>query len=103
MYKVRDLVLHTSTEHVRQNRALGRIYSDSSSGIEDQRVARLLLLLRELQQSLGALAALPVPERTEIVSSAVCLSGFVHPLDAGNVIATILNELELQDLTHGNP
>lgn len=75
-------------------------WSDSPFSIHDKRVGRLLLLLRQLQESAGRLAALPRPELDEIVSSAVRLCGFVDPIEEQDVIATVLDALEIKDPTH---
>ena len=51
--------------------AVGNAYSDSSLFLKDKRVAQLVLLLRLLHQDVGGFAALPQPELSEIISSAV--------------------------------
>jgi hypothetical protein len=63
----------------------------------DLRLARLLVLLHELDQSLRGLDALPELELSEIVGSAIDLCGFVDPLECREVIATILAALEMRD------
>jgi hypothetical protein len=64
---------------------------------KDNRVAQLLILLRQLNDCSGGLAALPKPELVEIVSSAVGICGFVNPIEAHDVIATVLDALEVRD------
>src|ERR1700722_13963340 len=71
--------------------------SDSPLSLDDKRVGRLLLLLQQLQESAGHLAALPRPELDEIVSSAVRLCGFVNPIEEREVVITVLGALEIQD------
>jgi hypothetical protein len=55
------------------------------------------MLLQQLYDSVGGLRALPKPELSEIVSSAVRLCGFVDPIEAQGVIATVLYGIEMQD------
>jgi hypothetical protein len=45
------------------------------------------------------LGALPQAELSEVIASAVRLCGFVHPVEAINVISTILDEIEPQGAT----
>jgi hypothetical protein len=64
---------------------------------KDKRVAQLLVLLRQLNDCSGGLAALPKSELVEIISSAVGICGFLNPLEAHDVIATVLDALEIRD------
>ncbi len=96
MDKVNELFFPSSAEHIYPNQTVVRTYSDSRLYIKDKRVAQLLVLLQQLQESLGALGALPNPELFEIVFSAVQLCGFVNPNERQDVIATILDALEMQ-------
>jgi hypothetical protein len=61
------------------------------------RLARLLVLLHQLDHSLRGLDALPELELSEIVGSAIDLCGFVDPLECREVIATVLAALEMRD------
>ncbi len=63
------------------------------SRITDKRVAQLLLVLRQLDQSLGALEELPKGELSDLVSSAIASCGFVDPLEARCAIATVLETI----------
>ncbi len=65
--------------------------------IDDQRVAQLLVLLQLLDESVGGLAALPAPELSEVVLSAVRLCGFVDECEALDVFATVLEAIEMPD------
>ena len=103
MDKLNELFFPSSAEHICPNHAVGRTYSDSALYIKDKRVAQLLVLLQQLQESVGGLGALPKPELFEIVSSAVRLSGFVNPNEMQYVIATILEALEMQGPTPESP
>jgi hypothetical protein len=82
--------------------AFGKSVSDSDMyvkdvHIEDHRVARFLVLLQRLDQSVGGLRTLPTPELHEIVMSAIRLSGFVDPVEARNLIATVFDAIEMKD------
>jgi hypothetical protein len=73
-------------------------FSDEfASEAHDRRVAQLLVLLQQLDESAEGLEALPKPELSEIVSSAIRVCGFVDPIEARDVIATVLEALEIQD------
>jgi hypothetical protein len=97
MDKVNQLYLHLSPQYMRSNNVLTDTYSDSPSCLEDKRVAQLLVLLRQLQRSAGGLCGLPKPELTDIISSAVRLCGFVNPAESREVIATVLDALEMKE------
>lgn len=85
------------------NSAFAKAYSDSSLYLKDKRVARLLLLLKQLHQDVGGFATLPQPELSEIISSAVGLCGFVKTIEAQDVIAIVLDALEMQEPTRESP
>lgn len=96
MDKQNRLFLHSSLEHISTNNAFGKAFSDSDWDIQDKRVSQLLVLLQQLDESAG-LGALPEPELGEVVSSAVRLCGFLNPIEARYVIATVLEALEMRD------
>jgi hypothetical protein len=75
--------------------AFGKTCSDSA--LQSQRVAQLLVLLRQLDESAEGLEGLPEPELSEIVSSAIRVCGFVDPIEARDVIAIVLDAIEIQD------
>ncbi len=102
MNKLDEEFLHSFAEPTCPDPAFGKTVSDPGSHIkdfhiEDQRVARLLVLLQQLDESAGGLEALPEPELSEVVSSAIRLCGFVDPIEARDVIATVLDAIEMQD------
>ena len=103
MDKVNELFFPSSAEHICPNHAVGRTYSDSALYIKDKRVAQLLVLLQQLQESVGGLGALPKPELFEIVSSAVQLCGFVNQNEMQIVIVTILDAFEMEGPTPESP
>jgi hypothetical protein len=61
----------------------------------DQRVTQLLMLMRQIDDSAGGLGTLPMSELSEIVCSAVELCGFADPVEARDVLRTVLRQIEL--------
>jgi hypothetical protein len=98
MDKVDALFLHSSVEHMWPNRAFGKTCSDSDLQIHDKRVPQLLVLLQQLDESAEGLEKLPDPELGEIVCSAIRVCGFEEPIEAQDVIAIVLEAIEMQDL-----
>ena len=90
-------LMHSSQEHMSSGNRFGKMLSDSYLDIQDKRVTRLFSLLHQLDESAGGLGALPADELGEVLSSAVRLSGFSNPIEARNVIATVLEELKMQN------
>jgi hypothetical protein len=103
MDKVNALFLHFSSEHTGPIHAFGNTCSDCDLQSQDQRVAQLLVLLRLLNESAEGLERLPEPELSEIVSSAIRLCGFVDPIEARDVIAIVLEAIEIKDPIPGAP
>ena len=97
MDKVDALFLHSSVEHMWLNRVSGKIYSDSDLQIHDKRVTQLLVLLQQLDESAEGLEELPKPELSEIVSSAIRVCGFVNPIEVRDLIAIVLEAIEMPD------
>jgi hypothetical protein len=67
---------------------------DQDVYIQDERVVRLLVLLQQLDEAAAGLGALPKPELSEIVSSAIRLCGFADPIEARDVIAAVLDAIK---------
>jgi hypothetical protein len=86
----------SAAERAHRNSAFAQAYSDSSLYLKDKRVAQLLLLLRLLQQDVGGFAALPEPELSEIISSAVGVCGFRNPAEAQDVIDVVLEVIQTE-------
>jgi len=97
MDKVDALFLHSSVEHMGLNRAFGKTCSDSDMQIHDKRVAQLVVLLQQLDESAEGLEELPAPELSEIVSSAIRMCGFVDPIEERYAIAAVLEAIEVHD------
>ncbi len=79
-----------------------RSRSDSNFHITDKRMARLLLVLHELDKSVAGLEALPESKLSELVSSAILSCGFVDRVEAQKAIAAVLETIEMHDLQLGN-
>lgn len=94
MDELSEFVLYSRAESIGPRYELGRAYSDSSMHIKDTKLAQFIVLLQQLPESLGLLAALPRGELTEILFSAARLSGFVNPIETEKVIGTVLDALE---------
>jgi len=101
MDKANKVFHHSSDEYICPRSAFDKTCSDPDSLIQDKRVAQLLMVLRQLYESAEGLGALPKPELSEIVSSAVRVCGFVDPIEAQGVIATVLDGIEMQHPTPG--
>lgn len=93
------LFFHFSAKNMSPTNVFCRTLSDPNLSVQDNRVARLLVLLQQLDESPGGLGGLPQAELGEVISSAVRLCGFVNPVEALNVISTILDEIEPQGAT----
>ena len=97
MDKTNKRFLNPSTEYVWPTPEFNKTFSDVRVRIADERVARLLLVLHELDESVAGLEELPKAELSELVSSAILACGFVDPLEARHAIATVLEAIEIQD------
>lgn len=97
MDKINELFLDPATEYVWLNPEFNKTSSDSKVHIADKRVARLLLVLHELDESVGGLEELPKTELVELVSGAILACGFVDPLEARYAIAAVLEAIEMRD------
>ena len=72
-----------------------RAHPDSNVCIADQRVARLLLVLSELDECVAGLEGLPKDDLSNLVSSAIQACGFENPVEAQYAIATVLRAIEV--------
>lgn len=97
MNKANKLLLFSSAGQPRPNRALSEPDSSPNLHVKDRRIARLLILLRQINESTGGLAAFPEPQVSEIVCCAVRLSGLTTSTEARQVVAAVLEALEIQD------
>jgi len=84
-------------EHIWRNPEFDKTSPHSAVRIADERVARLLAALHELDESLAGLEELPKGELSELVSDAILACGFVDPVEAQYAIATVLEVIEMHD------
>jgi len=95
MDKLNKLFLDPS-EHVWPTSEINPACANSKVRITDERVARLLLLLCELDESVAELEELPPkPELSELISSAILACGFVDPIEERYAIAAVLEAIEV--------
>lgn len=73
--------------------------SGSDVCVADQRVARLLLILEDLDRSVAGLEEVPQKELSDLISNAILACGFVNPVEAQYAIAAVLQAIE----SHGSP
>jgi hypothetical protein len=100
MDKVNKIFFLSSVE---QMYPLAKPNSDPILHVKDGRVARLLVLLQQLQESAGGLGVFPKPDVSEIVCCAARLSGFTNTIEVREVITTVLEAIEMQDANQENP
>jgi hypothetical protein len=62
--------------------------------ILDHRIARLLLILGSLDDSVAGLDLLPQAELAELVASAIEISGFASPFEAQFAIGAVLETIQ---------
>jgi hypothetical protein len=97
MDKASKLFLFSSPAQTSPNGAPSETDSRPNLHVKDRRIARLLILLRQINESTGGLAAFPNPQVSEIVSCAVRLCGLGSSTEAKEVVAAVLEALEIQD------
>ena len=79
------------------NRGLRTEATDAGVAIADTRVARLLLVLKELDECVAGLEDLPKNDLSELVAGAIQACGFTNPVEARLAIATVLQAIEAPD------
>jgi hypothetical protein len=89
--------LESSSKHILPIPESGAAHFDSKVRIVDERVARLLLVLRELDQSVAGLEALPPDELSELVGNAIASCGFTDQTEARYAITAVLEAIENRD------
>ena len=97
MDKINKLFLDPSTERMWPTPEVNKAFADLEVRITDERVARLLLLLYELDESVAGLEELPKTELSELISSAILSCGFVDPIEERYAIAAVLEAIEVND------
>jgi hypothetical protein len=76
-------------------------YLNATVCITDKRVAQLLLVLHELDESVAGLEKLAKSDLSDLVSSAILACGFVDPIDARYAIASVLEAITAPDSRQG--
>jgi hypothetical protein len=97
MGKADTIFLTFPVEQICSDRPLGEACLTSSRQIKDKRLSRLLVVLRQLNESLPGLEVLPETDVSEIVFAALRVCGYVEPMEALEVIAAVLEVIETQD------
>jgi hypothetical protein len=97
MDKMNRLFLDPSTERMWPTPDVNKAFADLKVRITDERVARLLLLLYELDESVAELEELPKTELSELISSAILACGFVDPIEERYAIAAVLDAIEMHN------
>jgi len=97
MRKPNTIFRPSSVNDIYSDYACGKTCLYSDPLLSDKRLPHLLVLLHQLDQSMRGLDALPELELSEIVACAIQLCGFVDPVECREVIATVLNALEMRD------
>jgi hypothetical protein len=82
MDKLDAVLLYFAVEHISTSQAFGKNCAD--------------LPLKQLDESAPGLEMLPEPELDEIFSSAIRVCGFVDAIEARDVIAIVLDAIEMQ-------
>jgi hypothetical protein len=98
MRKIRTACNPRIEQHC-SDRSFGKGVSSLNSYALDERLSRLLILLRQLVESLPELESITEIELTEIVYSAIHLCGFVDPIEAEYAIENVLETLETYSLS----
>ncbi len=97
MDKINKLFLDPSTKRMWPTPEVNPALADLKVRVTDERVARLLLMLHELDESMAGLEELPKTELSELISSAIQACGFVDPIEERYAIAAVLEAIEMND------
>jgi len=97
MDKINKLFPYPSIKRMWPTPEANQAFADLRVRITDERVARLLLMLYELDESVARLEELPKTELSELISSAILACGFVDPIEERYAIAAVLEAIEVHD------
>lgn len=86
-----------STKYILPPPDLNTTRSESMVYTSDKRLARLMLVLRELDESLAGFEELPQTELSELVSNSILACGFAEGTEARYAIAAVLDAIERRD------
>jgi hypothetical protein len=76
------------------DRGLSSTFADKSAGMRELRVANLLLILREIDETVHGLANLSESELSGLVLTAITACGFTDPAEVRLVVENVLQALE---------
>ena len=97
MDEINKPFLDLSTEHIWPTPEVSQVFADLKVRVTDERVARLLLMLHELDESVAGLEELPKTELSELISSSIQACGFVDPIEERYAIAAVLEAIGVND------
>lgn len=102
MNKVENALLQSCEEDIGSNSGCGPTVSDGDLNI-NQRMAQLMMLLQQIDETAKGLDDVPMDELSEMVSSALGLCGFVDSNEARDALAQVLEAIERTDRSPANP
>ncbi len=76
----------------------GSAAHDGSARIRDNRVAQLLLVLSEIDESVASLGGLPESQISSLVAGAIQSCGFTNPTEVRSVVACVLEAIGVRPL-----
>jgi hypothetical protein len=92
-----------STKYILPPPDFNATQSESRVYTSDKRLARLMLVLRELDESLAKFEELSQSELSEIVFNAILACGFAEGTEAQYAIGAVLEAIERRDPLLGGP
>jgi hypothetical protein len=102
MDKMDNFFVDSSLEYPWPKPGFDRTRPNSTVQIADKRLAQLLLVLHEIDQSVAGLEELPQSELSDLVSGAILACGFADGTEARYAIAAVLEAIEMHDSTRCN-
>jgi hypothetical protein len=94
MDEMNELFPYPSTDYPWPRPGFHKPCSNAKVHVADKRMARLLLVLHELDRTVAGLENLRQPDLNELVSSAILACGFVNGTEARFAIAAVLDAIE---------
>lgn len=103
MDKTYKMFLPISGEPMSPSRAFYNARFNPDTEMQDKRVGQLLVLLQQLEDATHGLGTLPKAELTEIISSAIGLCGFADPTETQDMMAIVLDAIEMSGPVQKSP
>ncbi len=97
MGKIDNWALHCCDGPMCPHRNCAPTWSELNLYLKDERMARLLLLLRQLHDSTGSFWVFPNSELRDVIACAVGLCGFYNPVEARDVVSAIVEAIGPED------